>query len=249
MIRPRHFLPMAALLASNGAWAQAPLKPDGEWRGSVNAGLSYASGNTDSTDINVAADAGRATQRDKQNFYLTSLYGTKKDNGTRNETANLFRAGGKYDRDLRGNVFAFASLDTEHDKLQELDLRAVASGGLGYHLVKNENNLFDVFSGLGYNHEEFTSETRGSAELLLGEESSHKLTDTTSLRQRFAVYPNISNSGEYRAQFDAGLATSITKRIELKLTLSNRYMSDPQPGVKNTDTLFLTSVGYRFGAD
>jgi putative salt-induced outer membrane protein len=242
-------LALLALLASGSVQAQAPLKTDNQWRGSVNAGLSLAKGNTDSTDANVGAAVGRASTDDSLNFYLNALYGTKKTDGVDGETANQFRAGGKYDHNLTDRIFGFGSLDVEHDKLQELDLRGVGAGGVGYHVVKNANNLFDVFSGLTYNHERFTTETRSSVELLLGEESSHKLTDTTSFKQRFALYPNISNGGEFRAQFDAGLTTAITKKIDIKLTLSNRYQSNPLPGIKTTDTLFLTSIGYRFGAD
>ncbi|GAA4343704.1 hypothetical protein GCM10023144_46920 [Pigmentiphaga soli] len=249
MTKTRHLVSAAALLACSHAWAQAPMKPDGAWRGAVNAGLSFAKGNTDATSVNVDANAGRATQDDRLNFYLTSLYGTKKDNGVSDETANLLRLGGKYDRDLTGRVFAFGSLDAEHDKLQELDLRTVLAGGAGYHVIKNENTLFDLFSGLSYNREKFTTETRNSLEVLLGEESNHKLTETSSLHQRFAVYPNVSDGGEYRIQFDAGVTTSITRRIELKLTLSNRYQSNPLPGVKKSDTLLLTSIGYRLGPD
>lgn len=249
MSRKKHLVPLLAVLATSSVWAQAPVKPDNQWRGAANAGLSFANGNTDSTSVNISANAAKATEDDKLNFYLTTLYGTKKTNGVNDETANLLRAGGKYDRNLTDTVFAFGSLDAEHDKLQDLDLRAVTAGGLGYHLIKNENTVFDVFSGLTYNHERFTTETRNNAEILLGEESQHRLTDTTSLNQRFAFYPSITDSGEFRAQFDAGLSTSITKKVELKLTLSNRYQSNPLPGIKKTDTLFLTSIGYRFGAD
>jgi putative salt-induced outer membrane protein YdiY len=244
----KRLVPLIALFAAGSALAQAPVKQDNQWRGAINAGASVASGNTDATSFNVSANAAKASQDDKLNFYLTTLYGTKKKDGDKQETANLFRAGAKYDRNLNENVFAFGSLDTEHDKLQELDLRAVTAGGVGYHLIKNDNTIFDVFSGLTYNHERFTNETRNSMEFLIGEESQHRITDTTSLNQRFALYPNLTDSG-LRAQFDAGLATSITKKIELKLTLSNRFQSNPRPGIKKTDTLFLTSIGYRFGAD
>jgi len=246
LLHAKRFIPVALLLSAP-AWAQAPLKPDGQWRGSVSAGASVASGNTDSTSINLGANAGRATERDRLNFALTALYGTKKENGDRSETANLLRLGGKYDRDVTDRIFGFGSLDIEHDKLQELDFRGVAAVGLGHHFVKTEKTVFDVFSGLTYNHERFTSETRNSTEWLLGEESTHMISDTTSLHQRLAIYPNLSDGGEYRIQFDAGLTTSITKKIELKVTISNRYLSNPQPGVKKSDTLLLTNIGYRFG--
>lgn len=76
--------------------------------------------------------------------------------------------GGKYDRDITDRTFGFGSLDIEHDKLQELDVRGVAAAGVGRHIIKTEKTIFDLFTGLAYNHERFTTETRNSAELLLG---------------------------------------------------------------------------------
>ncbi|MDX3905764.1 MAG: DUF481 domain-containing protein [Pigmentiphaga sp.] len=247
MHHAQRLVPIAFLLVAGPVWAQPPLEPDGKWRGSISAGASLASGNTDATSLNIGANAGRATAMDRLNFNLTGLYGTKDEDGERSETAKLLRMGGKYDRDITDRMFGFGSLDLEHDKLQELNLRGVAAAGLGRHIIKNDRTVFDLFSGLAYNHERFTEETRNSAELLLGEESNHKISDTTSLHQRLAIYPNLTDSGEYRIQFDAGLTTSITRKIELKITLSNRYMSNPQPGVKKSDTLLLTNIGYRFG--
>lgn len=250
MTRTQRLVPILAMMAvSASAWAQAPAKTDNQWRGAVNAGASFAKGNTDSTSLNIAANAAKATETDKLNFYLTTLYGTKKNNGQDEDTANLIRGGGKYDRNITDTVFGFGSMDLERDRLQDLSLRSVAAAGLGYHIIKNENTIFDVFSGLTYNRERFSQETRNNAEWLIGQESQHRLTETTSFNQRLALYPSITNSGEFRAQFDAGLATSITKKIELKLTLSNRYQSNPVDGNKKSDTLFLTSVGYRFGPD
>ena len=119
--------------------------------------------------------------------------------------------------------------------------------GLGYHAVKTSELSFDVFSGLTYNREQFFDATRDSAELVLGEESSHKVSETTSFKQRLAIYPNLTESGQYRAQLDGSLTTAINSRVGLQLTVSDRYQSNPQPGIKNNDVLFLTNVNYKFG--
>jgi len=47
------------------AHAQATVKPDGQFRASVGLGASFASGNTDSSNISLNADAVRATAQDK----------------------------------------------------------------------------------------------------------------------------------------------------------------------------------------
>ena len=45
----------------------------------------------------------------------------------------------------------------------------------------------------------------------------------------------------------ATLATALTKRLSFNTTLTNRYLSNPLPGLKNNDTLLLVGVGWKFG--
>jgi putative salt-induced outer membrane protein YdiY len=89
-------------------------------------------------------------------------------------------------------------------------------------------------------------DTYSYASLPLGEESTHKLTETTSARQRLVVVANLKDTGEYRATWDGGLAVAMTKGINLTLGLSMLYNSDPGVARKSTDTLFTTGVAIKF---
>jgi len=228
--------------------AEDAVKPDGQWRGFVNAGASFASGNTTSRSGNLAAEGTKNTERNKLHHYLSALYGVQRDsNGENRQTANQIRGGTKYDHDINPRLFSFASLDLEHDKLQRLNLRSVLAAGFGRHFIKTTETTFDMFAGLTYNRESFVDDTRNSIELLLGEESTHKISETASFKQRLAVYPNVKESGEYRVQFDAGLNLTVTEKVGMQLTFSDRYQSNPQPGIKKNDALLLASVSYKFG--
>lgn len=236
---------LCGLLSLHG-YAQQPAT-EGQWRGSLTAGLSGASGNTNSLSFNIGADAVKATVADKWSLYFTALYGTKDDSGEKTQTANQARGGARYDYNLSEKTFVFGSLDLERDKLQLLDLRSVAGTGLGTHVVKTPETTFDLFGGLSYNHEKFTTETRDSIELLFGEEFSHKLSETTSFKHRLVVYPSLRERGELRAVLDASLVTALSARINLQITLSDRYVSNPQPGIKRNDFLFITGINVTFG--
>jgi putative salt-induced outer membrane protein len=220
---------------------------DGLWRGALSASLSAAAGNTESTSFNIGAEGARARSIDKLTFYLSGLYGTKNDNGQSAKTAHQIRGGAKYDYNLTESTFVFSTLDLERDRLQELDLRSVVGAGFGTHVIKTGATTFDLFGGLTYNREEFFKETRNSAELLLGEESAHKISASTTLKQRFSLYPNLRDRGEFRAVLDSSMVVAITAVIGLQLTVSDRYISNPQPGIKNNDFLFLTGITVRFG--
>lgn len=236
-----------ALLCAGAAQAQTTLKMDGVWRGSVGAGASVSSGNSKSTAVNINGEMVRLSKVDKARLYATGLYG--KNNGV--EAANLIRAGGRYDYDLTPRVFAFGGVDLERDKIANLKFRVAPGVGLGYHLIKNEATTFDIFGGVGYVKDSFyrpllvggsLRDSYGRAELLIGEESTHKISDSTSFRQRLVVYPNLDDRGEYRAVFDSGLAVAMSSKLSLTLGLIARHNSDPGPGVKKTDTLFVTGI-------
>jgi len=93
--------------------------------------------------------------------------------------------------------------DYEYDAFQSLDLRFVLGGGLGYSVIKKETTQLDLVGGGAYNHEKFnTPLTRNSGEVYWGNNLMHKFSKSTSLTQSFRMFNNLSNTGEYRINFD-----------------------------------------------
>lgn len=86
----------------------------------------------------------------------------------------------------------------------------------------------------------------GRFEWLIGTESHHRPSETTTLHQKLVVYPAIDGTGNVRVELEAGIAVTILRRLALTATLSARRNSDPGAGIKRTDTLFVTGVSFRF---
>lgn len=248
----RVVLPLALSLGATGfAQAQPTLKPDGQFRAVLGLGASLAAGNTDANNLSFTFDGVRATATDKTTLYAVANYAST-DGET---TAEQFRLGGRQDHDLSPAYFAFAGLDLEQNKFTNLKLRSQVNGGLGWHVLKSPRTTFDVFGGIGYTSDKYDDpmlidgavrSSYGYANLLLGEESTHRLTESTSARQRLTVAPNLSQSGEFRANWDAGVAVAINKTMNLTVGLSVAHNSEPGPGRKTTDTLFTTGVSVKF---
>ena len=218
------------------------------WSGSADAGLSAARGNTDALVISLGTQVARTTQRDKLSLYAASLFARNGTSGVSVTTAEAIRGGARYDRNINDRLFGFALTDLERDKFQQLDLRLVFGGGLGYHARKTERTRLDLFAGGSYNREKFsTGLTRNSAEALVGEELSYKLSDNTTLAQRAVLYPNLSQFGEYRFAFDLTGVTRLTRQLGFQVTISDRYQSNPLPGIKKNDLLLTTGIRVTFG--
>lgn len=210
------------------AHAQATVKPDGHWRAVLGLGLSYASGNTDTTNLSMSGDAVRATDRDKWSAYLNSSY-ARSAGVTSAEQARL---GGRYDRNLGPAYFAYGGLDVEHNRFANLEPRSMLSAGLGWHVLKSPTTTFDLFGGLGYTVDNYRAPMAVSGELRdryqyaslpLGEESTHKLSATTSARQRLVVVanlrvkPGVTDSGRDPAQSTL-TPLAFTKRAHLSIS-------------------------------
>lgn len=249
----------AWLLALGGAALPAlvraqPVPVDGQWRGSVGLSASLSAGNTESTSFAAKLDAARASEGSKWSIYGNSLYGKRKVDGGDQKTADNARLGTRYDQDLTPSVFGFGLLEAETDRLSNLDYRATAALGLGYHFIKTPDNTFDVFSGVGLTRSKYDPDlstppsTGTTTELLLGEESNHKLSETLSFKQKLTLYPAIDNSGEYRSVFDAALVVGLSSRLSLQVGLQNKFTSQVPDGVKKSDTVLLTGLNVRFGA-
>jgi putative salt-induced outer membrane protein YdiY len=191
----------------------------------------------------------RATQRDKISIYATSVYATSDTAGESRTTANAIRGGTRYDVNLSERLFTFGFIDLEFDEFQNLDLRNVLGGGLGWHIVKNGRTSFDFFSGGSFNQEYFADDiTRKSAELVLGQEFNRTIREGTVFTEKLSIFPNLSDTGAYRLQFDSGISTKLAEWLAWHVTLSDRFQSNPVPGVQKNDVLLTTGVRFAFGA-
>lgn len=220
------------------------------WRGYFDANLALTAGNAETKTFANAAGATRETTRDTVKLYFTSLFAENSTAGDRVVTANAIRGGSRYELNVNDKMFTYGFVDLEYDEFQSLDLRNVLGGGFGYHAVKNERMRFDVFGGGAFNQEFFSNDiTRRSAEITVGEEFSYTLTDRTSFNERLTFYPNLTETGEYRLQFDTGLVTEVFRWMSWNVTFSDRFLSNPVNGRQQNDVLLTTGVRLVFGKE
>ena len=107
------------------------------WEGGLDAGLDLTRGNSDTRNFRFAFRSARKVGRDNLTLYTEALYSTDDlPNASPHITADERRGRARFDRDLTSHLFAFANADFMSDDLQDLNLRSVFGGGIGYHLIK-----------------------------------------------------------------------------------------------------------------
>lgn len=238
-----------------------PYVPQGRWEGEFSAAHTASFGNTSGQSLTLGADAAYTRPEDKLSLsaqYLESR-ARSTSNGTVTSalTALQWRLGGRYDRDLNPQDFGFVGLDFSHDRIRELALRSVVSSGLGRHLVKDRYDQWDVYAGLTWREDvynppgvEIDGERRttyNTVETLFGQESTHKLSDTARVKQKFVVYPALGNNKGTRATLDAGLQVDLNKTFSLSMKVQGRYDSLAEAPAEKYDLLFITGLSVRFG--
>ncbi|MBN8733731.1 MAG: DUF481 domain-containing protein [Acidobacteria bacterium] len=217
------------------------------WQGYFDTGVALARGNANTSTYNLNANANRISPRDKIGMTFTTIYATNRTSGNSLTTANAVRGGVQYDLNLSKRAYGFGFVNLEFDEFQKLDLRFVTGGGMGYRVIMNERTTLNTMGGGNLNKEFFsTGLRRSSAEVLLGEELTHKFNNTTSLTQKFVVFPNMSESGAYRMNFDIGAVTALRKWLSWQISLSDRFLSNPVPGAKKNDVLATTGIRLTF---
>jgi putative salt-induced outer membrane protein YdiY len=233
------------------------------WNGGASVGFSIARGNSETENLALAFNAVHPTLNDKITLYANSIY-TKSDLPPPPSTsANLEQGGLRYDRNINPRAFAFGAADFQANALQYLDLRQVYTGGFGYHAIKSDATTLNFLAGINFTHETYSNGaenlpvtvpptfvsygvTNKFAALTLGEELNHKLGKSTVVTQNFYMYPDLSDTSNYRGTFNLGTVTKISKSFGWQNSFSDIYVSNPPVGAKKNDLVITTGLNYSF---
>ena len=234
------------------------------WRGVFDTGLALTRGNSQTASYTLDGLAVRETPRDKLTLSAAYVYASDDTVTPSRTTANAITSSIRGDLNISPRLFVFAVAGFQTNELQHLDLRQIYGGGLGYHVIKTDRNVFDVFGGFNYDRDEFSSYvltnptppppattvaaiTKNSAEALIGEEFDSKFSKRSTFTERFVVFPNLSHTGEYRFQFVSALATQVKNWLSWQFTFTDNYISYPPPGLKGNDLVLSTGLRVTLG--
>ena len=221
-----------------------------EWEGTVDAGFELTSGNSDTRSFRFAFNASRKTHRDQLTLYALSVYSVDELPTARpHVTANENSGGVRFGHDLTERLFLFSNTDFMSDGLQDLNLRFVLGGGVGYHVVSGDRATLDLLGGLNFTHEDYVEIQRNLGAGQVGEEFKFKLSKNTSMIQNVAFFPDLTSSeGNYRVNFNLGTITKIVKWLGWQNNFSDTYVTNPPSGKKQNELVFTSGVRIAFPA-
>ena len=229
------------------------------WAGGFNLGFALTAGNSETKNLNIGFNAVRTGFHDKLTLYETSIYSTTGKLALEpiptQTTANSNAGGIRYDRDFVPRVFGFVSGDFFNNALQNLDLRYILGGGIGFHAIKTPNTTLDLLAGINYTHESFSdlvepnplpppdnityNKSDSTSALTVGDNFTHKMGKNSTLTQSFLLYPSFSqtniafpgdtpnNVHVLRGIFNIGTITKLNNWLGWQLSFTDVFDNHP----------------------
>jgi putative salt-induced outer membrane protein len=211
-----------------------------QWTGKGEAGLAFASGNSDTRSANARVSAVHKADGVEWSFGLAGLY-VRNDGDT---TARRWEASTQARINFFQNNFWYGGLRYEEDPFSGFHHQGLVTTGLGRRFLDNDRTRLLGQIGGGYKF----LDPIGAAEVqensftgVASLEFNHKLTDTTTVIDRFA---GEFTSGNNFLQNELGLTVKMTDRIALSLAYVVRFNTDPPAGFEKTDTLTTVNLVY-----
>ncbi len=236
--------PLAALLSAPLA-ASAADEPKPGWHGSFGAGLSMSSGNSDAKSFNLGFDL-KYDPKTKNVLKLGGLYLRSEANGA--TTSDKLSAFARDEYSFSDRFYVYGEVSFLRDEVALLDSLLAPAVGAGYKVVKTDAMTLDLSAGVGGAFEKYTGqEATSSGAFLAGEAFAWKISPSVSLTQKATGLWKSNDTGDAYYHFEAGLTTSLSKVLELKLAYLLDHKTRPAlPTLEKTDTAFIAAVVAKF---
>ena len=219
------------------------------WTGSLVVGGLLTRGNSDTTSLNVSAEATRRTLDDRLSGSAAYIFSRERDpdGGGDTTTADNWSLAGKYDYFFTKKFYGFAALRAEHDRIADLDLRLTPSLGAGYQWVESPGFNFNTEAGLAWVYEEYDgADSDDHVAARLAYHVDKKFGEPVSVRHNLEYLPSLEDGADFNVLADAAVRTALTKNMFAELKVEWKYDATPAPDAAKNDQRFLLGVGWSF---
>ena len=240
------------LLGAGSAGAQEPLcpcpppsPPPPVWKGALGGGLSLTGGNTDTKSYNLDFAVVRDPKK-KDVFKADGFYLRSDTDGE--ATVDRTGLGTRYERALgkAARAFAFGEVRYLRDAFKDVDHLITPTVGLGYRVVDRERVKLSADAGVGLAFEQLAErEATTDGAVSASENLLWKLSANAAFVHTGRALWKIDDFGDAYYHLDAGIAASLARRFQLKLTFADDYKTRPRPDKKKNDTAILATIVFK----
>lgn len=233
---------IALALFTIPVFAQTPVKL---WTSSAGAGIALTSGNSDTQNINLSFNT-LWDPKTNRTFKADALYLLGRNDGEKQ--VDKATASARYERLFDQRAFWFGELTYLRDPFKEISYLVSPLAGAGIHVINEETRklTFDAAAGaVMESNASFGSDTSGA--LKAGESFDWAISPSSKFTQRVNGLWKVDDFGDALYHFDAGLATTVASRLELKVSYLYDYKNrTPSPDVEKGDSALFAALLVKF---
>ncbi len=212
------------------------------WDQSLDLGATISRGNSDSI-LGTFAYSGQKLGEDNEYILNASYtYGESEDLRTNDEVL----ASAQWNHFISDVAYAGVRANLRSDVLADIDFRLGANALLGYYLIKNDTTYLSIEGGPGYTTEQVGGIEDDYLSIYIGQKFEHQLNENTRIFESFALTAPADDFDDYSIVFEAGLETTLSERLSLKVTFLDKYEAEPAAGSENNDIQIITGISYKF---
>jgi putative salt-induced outer membrane protein YdiY len=214
-------------------------------RGSVDLGLSYASGNQ-SADYYTAVAIAYRTRKDEYSVNATSDFSRNNAESTARHTLTL-----EQQHMLAEKWFTIGIADFLNSRQQELSLRSTFGGGLGRRLFQSEHTRLAIIGGAAYTHETYSPHAvgpkeRSNAEAFAGLRFYTFRFRTLTMGASTSIYPSMNDPGRVRFVTNGDLKIELVRNLYWKFHAYENFDNRPPVNAPRNDFGTSSSLGWSF---
>ena len=232
-----------ALLAIPLIAQDAP--PADPWSSSAGAGVALTSGNSDTQNINLSFNT-LWDPKTNRTFKADAVYLLGRNNGEKQ--LDKAAANARYERLFDRRAFWFGELAYLRDPLKEITYLISPLAGAGIHVINTDARKLTFDGAVGAvieSNAAFGSETSGAFKA--GQSYEWTISPASKFTQRLNGLFKADDFGDALYHFDAGLATTVASRLELKVSYLYDYKAEPpSPEIEKGDSALFAALLVKF---
>ena len=234
--------------------AQTDKKEIELWSFSISLGANIRGGNTETTDLNLQANAKRRTASSR---LILDYFGNYSE-AEGNETSNNHRIKGYRDLFISKKLFWRQLLGEYYrDRFKNIDHQLSLATSLGYHIIKTSKTKWDISAGLGGRYTKFVSVETGkdsdntSPALGAGTMYDTELNKWMDFLVDYSFQIVNEESGKYTHHFITTLSTDLIGDMDFDVSFVWDRIQKPQPNSdgsvpKKDDYQLIFALSYDF---
>lgn len=224
--------------------------PTNRWESVLAAGATLTRGNSESFLATASINTARKWPRNEALLGLAVGYGetTALATDDTTKTQQYARGFGQGNHLFTEKFYGGLRQDALYDEIAGINYRLTTSPLLGYYLVKKPNVTLALEAGPSFVAEQRDEEAlRRFFGFRGGDRFEYKFPGNRArIWQTASWVSEFEDVHNWVITFQAGIASSITKTVELRLVADDQYDEEPAPGRKNNDFKLTFQLGYKF---